>query len=109
MLTKGFSAKAEQSHLRTSGYMTGGVGGLPPSGGAGGPPPTGGPPIRGDTIYGARAIADFIFNDAGDTARRRVFNLWAFYRDRHERAGFFKLKGGLCLSISRWRSFHGLD
>jgi hypothetical protein len=65
--------------------------------------------IRGDIIYGAAAVAAFIFGESNKKARRRVYNLWSFYRDRHERAGFFKLKGGLCLSITRWRAFHGLD
>jgi hypothetical protein len=61
-----------------------------------------------DIIYGARAIARFIFGVDDNRARRRVFNLWTHYRDREERAGFFKLKGALCLSRSQWRSFHGL-
>lgn len=75
-----------------------------------GPPPTGLPPFRGDTVYGAAAIATFLFDgDNGKKARRRVYNLWAFYRDRHERAGFFKLKGGLCLSISKWQAFLDRD
>lgn len=62
----------------------------------------------GDIIYGARAIACFLFDDDSNTARRRVFNLWAHYRLRNERAGFFKLKGALCLSRSQWLAFHGL-
>ena len=41
-------------------------------------------------------------------ARRRVYNLWNHYRDREENAGFFKLKGALCLSMSLWLAFHGL-
>jgi hypothetical protein len=65
--------------------------------------------IEGDIVYGARAIAKFIFGDASNTARRRVFNLWAFHQAREERAGFFKMKGGLCLSKTQWRAFHGLD
>jgi hypothetical protein len=65
--------------------------------------------IEGDIVYGARAIAQFIFGDASNTARRRVFNLWAFHQRRKERAGFFKMKGGLCFSKSQWRTFHGLD
>jgi hypothetical protein len=69
----------------------------------------GGRDIEGDIVYGARAIAKFIFSDASNTARRRVFNLWAFHQARQERAGFFKMKGGLCLSKSQWRAFHGLD
>jgi hypothetical protein len=96
-----------------------------PSGPKGTPPPIGhggsevengrpaSPPsgrdIEGDIVYGARAIAKFIFGDASDTARRRVFNLWAFHQQREERAGFFKMKGGVCLSKSQWRTFHGLD
>lgn len=67
----------------------------------------------GDIIYGAESIAWFIFDDCdavGPTrARRRVYHLWNHYRDRKERAGFFKLKGTLCLSKSQWRRFHGLD
>ena len=62
----------------------------------------------GDIIYGAKAIAWFLFGDDGNRARRRVFNLWAHYSRRKERAGFFKLKGALCLSKSQWRGFHGL-
>ena len=66
-----------------------------------------------DIIYGARAIAAFIFADDPDNqtdrARRRVFNLWTHYRDRNERSGLFKLKGALCLSKRQWRNFHGLD
>jgi len=65
--------------------------------------------LSGDIIYGARAIAEFIFGDGGNKARRRVFNLWAHYNVRHEKAGFFKLKGAVCLSKSQWRSFHGLE
>ena len=72
-------------------------------------PVSSGRDIEGDIVYGARAIAKFIFGDAGNTARRRVFNLWAFHQAREERAGFFKMKGGLCLSKSQWRAFHGLD
>lgn len=64
---------------------------------------------RGDILYGAYAIAAFIFGDEEPgRSRRRVFNLWAHYRDRDEKAGFFKLKGALCLSKSQWRGFHGL-
>jgi hypothetical protein len=44
----------------------------------------------------------------GSSISGRVFNLWAHYRDRKEQAGFFKLKGALCLSISQWLKFHGL-
>jgi len=78
----------------------------------GAPPPAGsdddeaGP---GDLIYGARAIALYLFNDDSDRARRRVFHLWDHYRQRKEKAGFFKLKGAVCLSKSQWRRFHGLD
>jgi hypothetical protein len=68
----------------------------------------------GDIIYGAKAIARFIFAEEvgeaynGTKNRRRVFNLWSHYSQRQERAGFFKLKGALCLSKSQWRAFHGL-
>jgi hypothetical protein len=72
---------------------------LPPSGGDEG----------GDVVYGARAIAVFLFGDGSNKARRQVFNLWTHYRDRKEQAGFFKLKGALCLCKSLWRKFHGLD
>jgi hypothetical protein len=65
--------------------------------------------VEGDIVYGARAIAKFIFGDASNTARRRVFNLWTFHQQRKERAGFFKMKGGLCLSKSQWRAFHGVS
>ncbi len=66
------------------------------------------PATPGDIIYGAKAIAHFLFDDEGNRSRRRVFNLWSHYRDRNERAGFFKLKGALCLSKSQWQEFHGL-
>ena len=62
----------------------------------------------GDIIYGAKAIAGYIFGESDNRSRRRVFNLWNHYRDRNERAGFFKLKGALCLSKSQWQAFHGL-
>lgn len=62
----------------------------------------------GDVIYGARGIAVFLFGDASNRARRRVFHLWSYYRDRKEKAGFFKLKGALCLSKAQWKAFHGL-
>ena len=65
-------------------------------------------PGAGDIIYGAKAIARYLFDDDGNRSRRRVFNLWNHYRDRKERAGFFKLKGALCLSKSQWQDFHGL-
>ncbi len=78
-------------------------------------PATNAPPgvsEAGDIIYGAEAIARFIFDDYGERGpkkcRRRVFHLWNHHRDRKERAGFFKLKGTLCLSKSLWRKFHGL-
>jgi hypothetical protein len=60
-------------------------------------------------VYGAREIAFAIFGDRSDRARRRVFCIAAHYRARKEDAGFFKLKGALCLSMSKWRKFHGLD
>jgi hypothetical protein len=67
-------------------------------------------PVRstppGDIIYGARAIARYLFDDDSDRARRRVFNLWNHFRDRKERVGFFKLKGALCLAKSVWQAFH---
>jgi len=82
------------------------------SGGASAPPPPPSPPVGGsgpgDVIYGARAIAQYLFGENDNRARRRVFNLWAHYRDRGEHAGFCKLKGALCLSKSKWRNFHGL-
>lgn len=62
----------------------------------------------GDVIFGAKAIAFYIFGDDSNRSRRRVFNLWAHYSARKERAGFFKLKGALCLSKKLWREFHGL-
>ena len=68
----------------------------------------GGGGVNGDIIYGARAIALFVFDDTSNRARRRVFNLWAHYRARREAAGFFKLRGALCLSKSRGWRFHGL-
>lgn len=72
------------------------------------PPPSPLTGIPGDVIYGARAIALYLFGENDNRARRRVFNLWMHYRDRKEPAGFFKLKGALCLSKSKWREFHGL-
>jgi len=86
------------------------VASLTPPGGTSGPPPSvaAGPGGPGDIIYGARAIARFLFGEDDNKARRRVFNLWAHYRSRRERAGFFKLKGALCLSKTLWRTFHGL-
>ena len=76
-------------------------------------PPDGpiGPPgrdLEGDILYGAKAIARYIFGDDSNRSRRRVFNLWAHYQHRKERAGFIKLKGAVCLSKSQWRAFHGL-
>ena len=70
--------------------------------------PTPPSPEPGDILYGAKAIALFIFGDDSKRSRRRVFNLWAHYRDRKEPAGFLKLNGAVCLSKSRWRAFHGL-
>lgn len=66
-------------------------------------------PDHGDILYGAKAIALFIFGDDDNRSRRRVFNLWAHYRDRNEVAGFLKLNGAVCLSKSKWRACHGLD
>lgn len=67
----------------------------------------------GDIIYGAEAIAAYMYDDynvsTAKECRRRVYHHWNYYRDRKERAGFFKLKGTLCLSKSQWRKFHGLD
>jgi hypothetical protein len=77
---------------------------LLPSGGQGGYGSSG----SGDIIYGAKAIARFLFGEDDNRARRRVFCLWAHYRDRDEPAGFIKLKGAVCLSKSQWRGFHGL-
>ena len=71
-------------------------------------PPKNTAAAAGDIIYGAKAIARFLFDDDGSRSRRRVFNLWSHYRDRKERAGFFKLKGAVCLSKSQWQAFHGL-
>ncbi|RED25772.1 hypothetical protein BJ123_1305 [Rhodopseudomonas thermotolerans] len=65
-------------------------------------------PDNGDILYGAKAIALFIFGNDDNRSRRRVFNLWAHYRDRKEAAGFLKLNGAVCLSKSQWRAFHGL-
>jgi hypothetical protein len=81
-------------------------GGGTASGGGSVRTPGGGMP--GDILYGARAIAGYLFADDSNRARRRVFNLWTFHRDREEQAGFFKLKGALCLSKSQWLAFHGL-
>ncbi|HZY74360.1 MAG TPA: hypothetical protein VFE22_14730 [Edaphobacter sp.] len=64
----------------------------------------------GDIIYGAPAIARYIFKDDAHQRRaeRRVYNLAAHHRGRKEAAGFFKMKGALCLSKSQWRKFHRL-
>jgi hypothetical protein len=72
------------------------------------PAASGSPPEGGDVIYGAKAIAGYLFADQSNRARRRVFGLWAHYSKRKERAGFFKLKGALCLSKKQWLAFHGL-
>ncbi|OPY99228.1 hypothetical protein A5906_26220 [Bradyrhizobium sacchari] len=101
-------------------------------------PPAKFPP--GDVLYGARAIALWLFPDEDpDQTRRRVYHLWAYYDQENEEkkdkknatepeasedpaaakrsearkqerefAGFFKLKGALCLSKSKWLAFHGL-
>lgn len=66
-------------------------------------------PEQGDILYGAKAIAAFIFGADDNRSRRRVFNLWAHYRDRKEASGFLKLNGAVCLSKSKWRAFHGLS
>jgi hypothetical protein len=73
-----------------------------------GAPPGQAPPAEGDILYGAKAIARFIFGDDGNRSRRRVFNLWAHYQHSKQHTGFLKLKGALCLSKSQWRAFHGL-
>jgi hypothetical protein len=78
---------------------------LPPAG-SGAPP--GQAPEEGDILYGAKAIARYIFGDDSNRSRRRVFNLWAHYQHSKQPTGFLKLKGALCLSKSRWRGFHGL-
>lgn len=67
------------------------------------------PPPGADILYGATAIAAYLFGDSGTKARRRVFNLWSHYSKRKERAGFFKLKGAVCLSKKQWLAFHGLE
>ena len=73
-------------------------------GNSGGPPSFDPRPIRGDLIYGAAAIAAFLFDgESGKKARRRVYNLWVFHRDRNDPAGFLKMKGALVLSISQHR------
>lgn len=64
-------------------------------------------PGPGDIVYGARAIALYLFGDDSNRARRRVFSLWAHYSQTKEPVGFFKLKGALCLAKSRWQKFHG--
>jgi len=71
---------------------------------------TSGQPPRGDVLYGGLAVARWMFPDEEPgRARRRVFHLWAYHNARKERAGFFKLKGALCLSKSQWLAFHGLS
>jgi hypothetical protein len=75
-------------------------------GNSAGLPPNDLPPVRGDTVYGAAAIAAFIFGESSKTARRRVYALWDFYG---ERAGFRKLKGALTLSKRKWQAFLDRD
>lgn len=65
------------------------------------------PGTAGDIIYGGRAIAQYLFGKADDRTRRRVFCLAQHYLARKEKAGFFKLKGALCLSRAQWAKFHG--
>jgi hypothetical protein len=60
-------------------------------------------------IYGAMDIAAALFGESTKKARRRVYNIAAYHRARKEQAGFFKVKGALCLSMCQWRRFHGLD
>lgn len=64
----------------------------------------------GDILYGAKAVADYLFprEPNRDRARRRVYTLADYYIKRGEPAGFFKLKSAVCLSKSQWRRFHGL-
>ena len=71
------------------------------------PPPPGSSWDDGDLIYGARAIAQFLFGQSDNKTRRRVFCLAQHYRARKEKVGFVKLKGALCLSKSQWCRFHG--
>jgi len=72
-------------------------------------PPPKAPPPPGDILYGGRAIASYLFPDEDpNKARRRIFHLWSHYQKRKEDAGFFKIKGALCLSKSKWLAFHGL-
>lgn len=105
-----FKAMQHHHERRRSGHVArAAIGGsgeppVPPAGPGNG----GGAPIPGDVIYGAKAIAEYIFGKVDKRTRRRVFNVAAHYRTRGEHAGFFKLKGALCLCISRWREFHGL-
>src|ERR1700721_3049279 len=66
-------------HERRTPPALGARGPAPPAA-AGQAPAQSGGDIEGDIVYGARAIAKFIFSDASDTARRRVFNLWAFHQ-----------------------------
>lgn len=72
------------------------------------PAPVACPGAEGDVIYGGRAIAQFVFGASDNRTRRRVFSLAQHYLGRKEKAGFFKLKGALCLSRSQWLTFHGL-
>ena len=86
------------------------IGGQGGSGDGGPPGRAGGSAPRGEIIiYGARKIALELFGEVTDQARRRVYDLADHYLKRKEAAGFFKLKGALCLYLSVWRKFHGLD
>jgi hypothetical protein len=65
----------------------------------------------GGIIYGADAIARYIFIDYAANpirARRRVYNLWKHHQGRNEAAGLFKMNGALCLSTKLWKRFHRL-
>jgi hypothetical protein len=105
----GHLTTADESFRTMEGQAPAGMGhrsgGPPPSSPAppAGAPPREPPPPPGDLIYGAMAIAAYLFGEANKTTRRRVFNLWSHYG---KRAGFRKLKGALCLSKTRWAEFN---
>ena len=105
-ITQGPHASSDASFLAMQRHAAAQGGGKPPAA----LPPTTPPPDDDDPIvYGARAIALSLFGEDSNKARRRVYCLWDHYGSRKERVGLFKLKGGLCLSKSVWKKFHGLD
>jgi len=59
----------------------------------------------GELHYGARAVAKRMFNDDSDAMRKRVFNLFKFYRHRKDGPGFKKLGATICLSETAFQDW----